>query len=155
MNPRAWCRLPLWTAVILAAWSLPAVAGNIYKWVDAQGNVHYSDRPGAGNARRIPLHAAPAPDPDAAKRRARERKLLHVFDEEHQERRAAQTKAAKLQAQRKQRCAQAKRRQYVYQHAHYLYEEGKNGSRRILTDAEHARALKGAAAAVKRWCSTP
>ena len=40
-------RLPITTALCMLAllFSGPAVAGEVYKFVDAQGNVHYGDRP--------------------------------------------------------------------------------------------------------------
>lgn len=35
--------------LLLTAFSLPALSGDtLYKWVDAQGNVHYSDKPQPG-----------------------------------------------------------------------------------------------------------
>ena len=40
-------------------WSLPAGAAGVYKWVDAQGNVHYSERaPSSGD--NVPIRTAPA-----------------------------------------------------------------------------------------------
>lgn len=39
--------------LILTLFAIPAVAGTLYRWTDAQGNVHYTDQPppaGAKNA---------------------------------------------------------------------------------------------------------
>lgn len=51
--------------LITALWlalgtSSPAWADNIYKWVDAQGGVHYGDQPQAATARLVNL-STPAP----------------------------------------------------------------------------------------------
>ena len=46
--------------VLLCAlvWSLPAAASGVYKWVDAQGKVHYSERaPSSGD--NVPIRTAP------------------------------------------------------------------------------------------------
>jgi len=147
--------LYLLAVLALGVWALPAAAGSVYKWVDGHGTVHYSDQPGGAGAQRVPLQAAPKPDADAARRRARELKLLHVFDEERQERRATQAKAAKAREQRLRKCEAAKKRQFDYEHAHYLYMKDKDGSRHILNDEEQRRALQRAVAAVSHWCESP
>ncbi|MCU0937517.1 MAG: DUF4124 domain-containing protein [Gammaproteobacteria bacterium] len=66
-------------AVLLA--SVPAVsaAGQVYRWVDADGTVQYSERPPVGvRAEPIPLHYAPASRDQAADelKRLRERSGL-------------------------------------------------------------------------------
>lgn len=142
------------TALIFGIGTLPAAAGPVYKWVDEHGQVHYSDHPGAADARRVPLPAPPPPDTDAARRRTKELKLLHVFDEERAEHRATAAKAAKARRQRLRKCEAAKKRQSGYEHARYLYVKNKDGGRRILNDREQRQALERAAAAVRHWCTT-
>jgi hypothetical protein len=54
----------LLTAIVAAAALAPAVAGDLYRWVDAGGQVHYSDTPPAGvpyEVIRAPSHAPAAP----------------------------------------------------------------------------------------------
>ncbi len=56
--------------VAALAWSsTSSAAGNLYRWVDAQGQIHFSDQP-HGNAQRLNLHvpdaAASAQPPPAA-----------------------------------------------------------------------------------------
>lgn len=56
---------PLLIALLLTAFAAPAHA-ELYKWVDAQGKTHYSDKPdGAGKAKvkEIPVDTAPTPAP--------------------------------------------------------------------------------------------
>ena len=50
-----------WLIMIVLLLSSP-VFGTAYKWVDENGQVHYSDRPREG-AQEIPLPATPAPTP--------------------------------------------------------------------------------------------
>ena len=59
-----------WRRLVWAAWlaTAPAWAGEAYRWVDADGNVHYSAQPPPGHeATRMQLRrepsAAPAPAP--------------------------------------------------------------------------------------------
>jgi hypothetical protein len=71
MTPHPCTRLLLAAAV--AAFALPAAAGKVYQWKDANGVTHYSDEPppsGAYRDREISIHdpASPAPvaEPAAA-----------------------------------------------------------------------------------------
>lgn len=145
----------LCAAAVLSAWACAAPGATVYKWVDGQGGVHYSDQRGAADAEAVPLPAAPRPDADAAVRRAKERKLLRVFEEERREQRTAEAKASKAREERGQKCAQARRQQLNYEHARYLYDEDRHGNRRILSDAEHREVLQRTATAVRRLCGSP
>jgi predicted RNase H-like nuclease (RuvC/YqgF family) len=56
--------------LVLAVLLIPAVAGEVYTWTDADGNIHITDRPPAANApvERViryssPTRTAPPPDP--------------------------------------------------------------------------------------------
>jgi hypothetical protein len=53
---------------LLAALLLPSAGhAEIYKWVDVQGQTHYSERKAdAGNARTVEVKPAPAPPPQAS-----------------------------------------------------------------------------------------
>lgn len=71
MTPHPCTRLLLAAAV--AAFALPAVAGKVYQWKDANGVTHYSDEPpprGAYRDREIssrdPASPAPAAEPRVA-----------------------------------------------------------------------------------------
>jgi len=41
-------KIPLLLALLSLVLATPAYANQVYKWVDAQGNVHYSDKPHPG-----------------------------------------------------------------------------------------------------------
>ncbi|MEJ2508545.1 MAG: DUF4124 domain-containing protein [Gammaproteobacteria bacterium] len=142
---------------LLAACCAAAHAGDIYKWTDPQGRVHYGDKqaaeqPGGGSAIPVQLRPEPPADPETAGRRARQEKLLRSMQEddavkarrEHQ----AQAKAAERQA----RCTRARKRLQHYRSSRYLYEKGDDGQRRILTDAERAAAEKRLQTAIESHC---
>lgn len=145
----------LCTVFVLSAWACAAPAGTVYRWVDGQGGVHYSDQRGAADAEPVPLQSAPPPDASAAARRAKGLKLLQVLEEEREERRARKAKARRTREERRRKCAQARRQQSSYEHARYIYDEDGKGNRRILSDAEHREVLERAAEAVQRLCASP
>ena len=46
-------------ATLALAASGAALAGDIYKWVDAEGNVHYGDRPAGAQSERMAIDSKP------------------------------------------------------------------------------------------------
>lgn len=80
-------RLPSLALAMLMAASPFAVGEQIYKWVDAKGNVTYSSTPPPGTAAQtVELPAAPPPG-EAEAARDRERALQELGDQLSQERR--------------------------------------------------------------------
>lgn len=135
---------------------LPAVVlgGGIYRWVGADGKVHYGDQPGAPGATRVAPEAAPpaSEDPDQAQHELRRKRLLRAFDEEHAEKRAKEERARREAQLRKRNCAIARDRLNGYESASYLYSMDAQGNRVVLSDAARARTLAQARQAVQRWC---
>ena len=124
----------------LAVLSLPA-AGAVYKWVDPQGHLHYSDRPPPPEGKLVsvdltatvhsslnnppaPATAAatpgPPPGPNTPEQAAR---LKQAVDSDVDSKRSEECKAAK---ERYQKDVQSRR----------LYREGPDKERIYLTDAE-------------------
>jgi hypothetical protein len=130
----------------LIVWSAVASAV-VYKWTDAQGNVHYGDQPpngvqaevveGLGNhissLNAAPSPARPAAQPPAAGAPAKDK----PFDA------AAADEAT---AARAKQCADAQARLKQAIEGRHLYKAGPNGERDYLTsdqiDAERADAKK-------------
>lgn len=51
--------------IVLAILALPAAAGTLYRWVDADGKVHYTDKPPPASVKDVkqqPMRAQPAED---------------------------------------------------------------------------------------------
>jgi hypothetical protein len=136
-------RVLLCAALIL--WSAVASAV-VYKWTDAQGNVHYGDQPPNGVKAEIveglgyhvsSLNAAPAPAQSAAQPAAATPAKDKPLDP------AAADAAA---AAREQQCATAQARLKQANEGRHLFKAGPNGERDYLTsdqiDAERADAKK-------------
>ena len=143
--------------LLLAALSAQASAeeAEVYKWVDADGIVHYSD---------VPIEGAVATgirsdrtDP----RRLREQQLRQWEQDQKQgeqdaiqtaENQAAAARRAEAEADKVDRCAKARERAASYATAHRLFEPLPNGERRYLTAEETTAARTAAEAEVAEWC---
>lgn len=140
-------------AVLLTGLGIQARATGVYKWTDADGHIHYGDRPAPGvNSTSLSIKHAPRPDPGQQERARKRDKLLRIMDEERGQKKALQAKQEKQRAQQQAACEKARKRLYDYQHASYLYTQDKDGKHVILQDTAYQKALDEATAAVTKYC---
>lgn len=145
--------------LMLAAVTTAAVAETVYKWIDARGQVHYTDLPprepgarilatyqGAGNV----LAAEDAEEPATAGT------LPAGFREsdapDGDTRAAAVAVQRDLAATRAEQCKQAQARYRQYIESRRLYRETPDGQRQYLSEAELARARVDAKKDVDELC---
>lgn len=95
-------RMGMWVVVALACWLAPGAEAKtgIYRWIDAQGQAHFGDRPGAADAQEYSRyeHSLSIIDTAAARRLQAtskpnplvERELRWQRDGREQQRRAAE-----------------------------------------------------------------
>ena len=107
--------------------------GGVYKWVDENGKVHFTDRPPPGveaQSVEIKQRATPAPsDSDSEDRAERRRRLTEAFEAERKEKAALRARAKAEARERKAKCASARDRlKFISESAGRLYEEGDDGT---------------------------
>lgn len=144
----------------LAALTLAVVAvtaqADVYKFVDEQGRVQYTDKPQTLPAERLNVRSQKS-DPAATQARAEEeRKRLEASNRARQTgsaNAADQRDAAELNAKdRAERCTKARERYDNYMMSQRLYEPLPDGGRRYLTDAELDTARASAKATMDELC---
>ena len=150
-------------AVGIGLVGLPAGwADGIHRWVDADGVVHFGDRPPPGvQAERLeqpsrttsPATRQVARPLDEAARRERRRRLLRAFEEERRERALREAQAAQRAEQRRRACLQARDRLRRLRQATGVYRLDERGERVFLDREARARAEARAEAAVARYCA--
>ena len=117
------------------------IAGaQVYRWTDAERQVHFSDRAPAEapeDIREIDVPVAPvAPDPELQLQRERGRRLLEVWSAERRQRGDAE-QAARASAQRdEQDCAQLRAYLEETRRARYLVRSDETGQKAPLDDTE-------------------
>lgn len=147
-------RLTMLLALALCAPSQAA----LNKWVDAQGNVHYSDQPPPPNVKaatvrgapqRIPLDGAqPAYLKPYMERAADQRRAEQVAKEEN-----ARAEQARSNADIKnQNCTVSMQNLYALESRDRLVEYDRSGAQREVSGDERERRLIEARAEVDKWC---
>ena len=149
---RCSCReLLLLIALQLLAGS--AAAAEVYKWKDAEGHLHFGDRPpgAATNAESVTIRSG-APAAANGNSQDRLRQVLDGFTKEREAREASQAAAQHAQEQREQACTRAKARQYSAEHSNFLFVYTPTGERRVLEGAEYNSVIDKARQAVADSC---
>jgi len=136
-------------SLLLAAGS--AVAAEVYRSVDADGNVIYSDRPAGQDVETVFIDTATATPIEAEEDDAESEQQGLFIETESVETEDAGPTAEELAAQRVENCAIARDRNERYLIAHRIYR-GTEDNREYLTDVELDEIRAEAAADVEEWC---
>jgi hypothetical protein len=149
--------LVLSLAGVFGAQSAGAQEASVYRWVDAQGIVHYSDQPAAdSSAEELPIRYRKT-DRGALQARLKAKSEIAAAGEvrEGQESdadAAAEADRQKVLAERDTNCKAARDRVAKYTNALRLYKPGPNGERVYLTNEELDVERADANRAVEQWC---
>ena len=133
-----------------------ALAGEIYKWTDAEGNVHYVDRPtGNPTEQRLDIVSSRT-DSTAVQASIQARRDRQATREEQRAKadEAAQAAAEEqaAQEQRQKECAQHRARMESYLQARRLYREDESGERVYLDDEQILQARAKVQEKIQETC---
>jgi Domain of unknown function (DUF4124) len=138
--------------------AVPVFASDIYKWTDAEGNVHFGDRPtGAASEQRLAISSNPT-DPARVSEIVQARNDARTAKAEATAAAAAgQPTAEELRAAEKERaekCNSYKERLQKFVTSRRLYREDENGERVYLDEEETLAARARVQEQVVEYCST-
>ena len=150
-------RIALSCAVLAMTMASGAMANEIYKWTDADGNVHYEDRPtGAETEERLDMTYG------RTDRRSVQRRVKARTDAEASRREAASVAAASKQEAadnaaaeeaRAAKCERSRARLESYLQSRRLYRTDENGERVYLDDTQRQEARQKAEEQITQFCS--
>lgn len=116
-----------------------SMAGEIYKTVDAQGHIVYSDQPSL-NAKRVTLPPVPKSASAERERIAKEMQSYAQADAQRadaaQSDRTTQADRKAVEERRKQACTQARNRYWTFAEARRPYRRDEQGNRVYYSSAE-------------------
>jgi hypothetical protein len=150
--------LALRSAILAASFlSAPAVypawSEEVYKSVDAQGHVTYSDRPNTSGAQKTAI-TVQAPDPTEAARLAKEQAILKAEDDQRSKQQFTASQAKdKEDRVKKAQCDNARNRFNVLKDSGILFRLDAQGNRAYYTDAEADAKREEARHAVSVACA--
>lgn len=132
--------LTLCTTLSIALASGGVLAGEIYKWTDKDGNVHYGDRPTTtAPVERVAVSSRATNNAAVTQRRQAHNELQASRAEERTKRAEAEKAAADAKAEEENRAAQCemyRARMESFLQAPRLYREDESGERVYLDDEQ-------------------
>ena len=126
------------TAVaVLGVFALfPVQADQVYRSVDAQGHVTYSDRPTAAGAQKTDITVQQA-NAQEAQRLAKEQMLLKAEDDQRTRKEAQENQLkAKQDGEKKRKCDYARNHYNSLKDAHRIFTSTADGNKEYYTDAQ-------------------
>jgi hypothetical protein len=151
-------RLTISVLVLALAASVPTLASEIYKWTDAEGNVHYEDRPtGESNEERLSV-TYKRTDRAVVQARIDSRQENQALRQEARQAEAEDKKTAEEQRaeaeDRQAKCESYRARLETFVTSRRLYREDENGERVYLDDKETQEARQRAEELVAEYCGS-
>ena len=135
-----------------------AASADVYKWVDAQGRTHYSDRPDSYNAERLAVASRRTNSSAVSERNAVEQEQRQRADAQSTEQRREQSSTQSVRDDvaktRDKQCKEAQEQYRVAIESQKLYRVGKDGEREYLTSAEIDEARLNARRARDQVCGS-
>ena len=133
-----------------------AGASEIYKHTDADGNVHYGDRPTGDQTEELLVIVSRRSDSDAVQARIDARQAEDARREEARGERLeaaqAETQARAIAAERAAQCEQHRMRLQTYTESRRLYREDENGERDYLDDNAREQAMQQVRDLIDEYC---
>jgi len=137
-----------------------ANAAGIYKWVDAEGNVHYGEQPPPEGAKQMPIRSSssanqnnePLPSSHNIDPRAQRDKMIQALEGDRLARQEKKQKQKKEQQKRKMQCARAKDTLRQYKSAASLYKLDAEGKRHTLPASVKQQETQRLQAEINKWC---
>ncbi|MGI9272487.1 MAG: DUF4124 domain-containing protein [Woeseiaceae bacterium] len=143
-------------SVAALSFSGAALSGEIYKWTDDDGNVHYEDRPIGDNVERLDVvsrrtdNSSVQASIDA--RRERESARAEARTKRDEDAKAAVDAEAEAE-QRSTKCQESRARMESYLQARRLYNQDESGERVYLDESEIMKARERAQEQIQKYCS--
>ena len=133
-----------------------AGAGEIYKYTDADGNVHYGDRPtGDPGEQRLAI-VSRSTDPGAVQARVDARQARDAARQEaraaRDEEEQAKEEARSAAADRAAKCQENRSRLQTYTESRRLYREDDSGERVYLDDDAREEAMQQVRDLIDEYC---
>lgn len=127
----------------------------IYQWKDADGRIHFGDKPQVENAEEIvfkELKLSEYEKEELHKRQVEKLKLIRLMEEERLNRENAKQKQLAYEKKVKTECEKTKNYKQDAMASPFLYEKDDEGNQHILDDKEFKSHMKEIDEYLKEYC---
>jgi hypothetical protein len=146
-----------YVALLLFCLGSSVAHAGVYKWIDEDGKVHYTDSPMAtqpsvemnvDDSATVPVHGK---DGQLSREEKRER-LLQSMAEDRLEKQEQREKQKAIKRENRKKCNRYRDQMRHHERASSLYRLDKNGERVYMSDSDRAKATRRLQAKIKLYC---
>ena len=147
------------SALIVFVLMSGAAYADVFKWVDANGKVHYSDRKTNASAEKLNITTGTTSlgqsSQDVEQRMMQQKKYLNYLQSERLDRKEKRAEEEKQKAKHKKYCATLRDqlKSYTEDHVNWYDLDDETGERRYLSDGELEKLKQDLRAEIKSSCS--
>ena len=130
---------------------IPSLASaEIYRWTDAQGRVHFGEKPGAAGAETVEVKPQVVERDEAT--RQREQRTEEYFDARRDEKAASDARAAQVRAERSKECSELRRNLSQIERDGRYFTTDANGERTYIDVKEVEAARSRLSSRIAQRC---
>ena len=137
-------RAVLIAGLLVLCLASPQASAEIYRWVDNNGRVHFSDSPPVDQRQPVETRhyqASPAiPDPEMVRYRQHLEEQAGQWEQQRQQEQQARAEARERQQLRQQRCKDVRARRHMLDGVSSIYSTNEDGDREYWTEDERRAA---------------
>lgn len=131
-----------------------SIHAEVYKWTDADGNIHFGDKPTNINAEKLDVKTKPADKPDDYfERKLKQKKLLDVLVSEAEDKKAEKQKKEAEKKELKRKCAELQKDINYLSEGGRFYTEDEQGEYNFKSEEEVQERLNQLLEYKKKYCS--
>ena len=130
---------------------IPSLASaEIYRWTDAQGRVHFGEKPGAAGAETVEVKPQVVERDEAT--RQREQRTEEYFDARRDEKAASDARVAQVRAERSKECSELRRNLSQIERDGRYFTTDANGERTYIDVKEVEAARSRLSSRIAQRC---
>lgn len=138
--------------LLIALFAGGTQAAEVYKWTDAEGNVHFGDKPHAGARAESITIQKHTPDPQYLDRMQRMREEVERREVEQEESQRNQAEQDRITQANAARCQQARASLGMLQEKIRVFSYDEAGNRQYLGDQDRAAQIERLQQAIRENC---
>ncbi|MGH6634710.1 MAG: DUF4124 domain-containing protein [Gammaproteobacteria bacterium] len=143
-----------WMLVWAFALSSQSMGAGIYKWVDEQGNVQYTQTPPPDKpATRFETRPEPVDTEGALEKLKQQKDKSDAFFKERDTQAKEQEKSEQEAAQRSENCARARENLKKLETTNRLFRTNEQGERVKMTDEDRQAGMSTAKSQIEEFCT--
>lgn len=143
-----------WVLIWALALSSQSMGTGIYKWVDEQGNVQYTQTPPPGKpATRFETRPEPVDTEGALEKLKQQRDKSDAFSKERDTEAKEQEKSKQEAAQRSENCARARENLRMLETTNRLFRTDEKGERVKMAEEERQEGITKAQSQIEEFCT--